>query len=125
VVRNKRQLGIRLNFADFPLCKLPWSVLADPTLRQRYIGENWDSVTDVSEMRRRQTRDAAAGEQIRFNWKDKRMEFKTTLPGCAACQLAASCEGVWRAYLDIHGAGEFSAGPAVIEASLARAGGRA
>ena len=124
VVRNEREFGIRLNFGDFPLCKLPWKVLAEPRLRRSYIGENWDTVTDVTEMRRRPNRDAATGEQIRFNWRARRMEFKTTLPGCAACQLAASCEGVWQAYLDIHGAGEFAAGPAVIEASLARAGGR-
>lgn len=118
VVRNEQEFGLRLNFADFPLCKLPWRVLSVAQLRGRYIGENWDVFTDVTEMRRRGTRDQTADERIRFNWRDKRMEFKTTLPGCADCRLADRCEGVWRAYLDIYGPDEFEAGPAVVEACL-------
>ena len=97
----------------------PWGVLSAPHLRDKYIGENWDVVTDVTEMRRRETRDQPAGERIRFNWRDKRMEFKTTLPVCRGCQLEQRCEGVWQAYLDIYGPDEFAAGPAVVEACLA------
>ena len=119
IARNEQQRRMFLNFADFPLCKLPWEVLASPELRKRYVGESWDMVTDVTEMRRRPMPDAPNNTTIRFNWKSKRMEFKTFLPVCSTCVLSEQCEGVWQAYLDIYGEREFDVGPAVAEACLA------
>ena len=34
--------------ADFPLCRLPWEVLANPRLRRRYLGEPQDLETQVA-----------------------------------------------------------------------------
>jgi MoaA/NifB/PqqE/SkfB family radical SAM enzyme len=117
IALNETELGLSLNFADFPLCKLPYQVLASRALLQRYVGENWDMSTDVTQVRREADWDAPEGF-IRFNWKARRKEFKTYLPGCERCVLLVQCEGVWQKYLDIHGSDEFAAGPAVAEACM-------
>jgi MoaA/NifB/PqqE/SkfB family radical SAM enzyme len=113
VALNEAHLGLSLNFADFPLCKLPFQVLSNRTLLRRYVGENWDMTTDVTET----AGDTPQGYN-RFNWKIRRKEFKAYPPGCERCVLLTQCEGVWRKYLDIHGSGEFAAGPAVAEACM-------
>jgi MoaA/NifB/PqqE/SkfB family radical SAM enzyme len=118
VVNNEKRLGMRLNFADFPLCKLPWEILASRELMERYIGENWDMTTEVTHVLRDPDQEATE-EFVRFNWKVRRKEYKTYLPGCARCVLLQHCEGVWQKYLDIYGSGEFASGPAVAEACTA------
>jgi cyclic pyranopterin phosphate synthase len=115
IARNETDLGLSLNFADFPLCKLPFQVLTNRTLLERYVGENWDISTEVTQVRREAAWDAPEGF-IRFNWKVRRREFKAYLPGCERCVLQVRCEGVWQKYLDIYGGKEFTAGPAVAEA---------
>lgn len=117
IASNETRLGLKLNFADFPLCKLPFQVLTSPTLLQRYLGENWDMTTDVTQVRSEAAWDAPEG-YIRFNWKVRRKEFKAYLPACERCVLFVRCEGVWQKYLDIYGGGEFTAGPAVAEACM-------
>jgi len=117
IAMNESQLGMSLNFADFPLCKLPYQVLGNRALLQRYVGENWDMTTDVTQVRREAAWDAPQG-YIRFNWKARRKEFKTYPPGCEHCVLLVQCEGVWQKYLDIYGGDEFAAGPAVAEACM-------
>jgi MoaA/NifB/PqqE/SkfB family radical SAM enzyme len=114
---NQTQLDLNLNFADFPLCKLPFQVLINPELLRRYLGENWDLATDVTQIRREAAWDAPQGS-IRFNWKARRQEFKTFLPACEHCVLIGQCEGVWQKYLDIYGSDEFADGPAVVEACV-------
>jgi len=117
VAQNEIRLGLSLNFADFPLCKLPWEVLTNPELMKRYVGENWDITTDVTHVRPDPFPDVQEG-MVRFNWKDRRKEFKTYLPGCEHCVLLQQCEGVWQRYLDIYGSEEFASGPAMAEACM-------
>jgi len=117
VAQNELRLGLSLNFADFPLCKLPWAVLTNPELMKRYVGENWDMITDVTHVRPDPFPDVPEG-MVRFNWKVRRKEFKTYLPGCERCVLMPQCEGVWQKYLDIYGSDEFITGPALAEACV-------
>lgn len=121
LVVNESQLHMQLNFADIPLCKLPWEVLANPDLFDKYLGENWDLATEVTQVRRQPSWDAPAGV-MRFNWQQRRLEFKSHPPGCSGCVLRGSCEGVWQKYLDIYGDSEFKSGPAVVEACRAASG---
>jgi hypothetical protein len=117
IAHNQTRIDLNLNFADFPLCRLPFQVLITPALLKRYLGENWDLATNVTQVRREEAWDAPQG-YIRFNWKARRQEFKTFLPGCERCVLIGQCEGVWQKYLDIYGSSEFADGPAVVEACV-------
>jgi len=117
IARNQTSFGMHLSFADFPLCKLPWSVLTSPELMQRYAGESRDLHTEVTLYRSQ-----ASGGTRRFNWKDQRTSYlKCMTPACSGCVLRTRCEGVWQGYLDIYGVGEFTAGPAVARACAAAA----
>jgi len=117
LVLNESSLHMQLNFADIPLCKLPWEVLANRNLLHKYVGENWDLATEVTHVRRQPSWDAPAGV-MRFNWQQRRQEFKNHPAGCAGCVLRGSCEGVWQKYLDLYGSSEFGTGPALVEACL-------
>ncbi|MDI7269276.1 MAG: radical SAM protein [Myxococcota bacterium] len=117
VTLNESELHLALNFGDIPLCKYPRAVLADPVLRRRYVGESWDLRTDVSVTWRRQ-RKAMPARSTRFNWQERRLEFKSFAPTCRSCTLRESCEGVWQKYIDIYGARELASGPALVAACL-------
>jgi len=121
VVRlNESLFRLALNFGDIPYCKYPRSVLGNPALRRRYVGEAWDLVTEVS-VTWRHERKTMSARAARFNWQRRRLEFKSLAPTCRACRLRDRCEGVWRKYLDLYGDREFAAGPAFVEACLGRA----
>ena len=107
-------------FGGFPLCVLPPSLRADKGLLERHMGEYRDLSTACSI--RSQGGDLVApgggesavvrfdaeGERARFNWQDrKRFDLKNQPAGCASCELAGLCEGVWKGYLAIWGGGEF------------------
>jgi len=112
ITLNEAKYGLHLTFADFPLCRLPWQVLSNANLMQRYVGENLDLVTEVTLYRPQNI-----GGTKRFNWKTQRTTYlKCLLPVCEHCSLRTKCEGVWKAYLDIYGAKEFEDGPALAEA---------
>jgi len=112
VARNESEWNIELGFLDIPWCKLPWEVLSIPHLRRRYVGRNDERGISIF-----------LGEQEpapkRIEWKDERADVMKTHPAaCGKCPLRNHCEGVWRAYLDVHGQDEFAAGPGVVKACL-------
>jgi hypothetical protein len=98
-------------FGGFPLCALPPSLRNNETLLKRYMGEYRDLSTDCSV---RQDGDGFGIEQIdggrsRFNWQDrKRFDLKNAPAACSECSKVMLCEGVWKGYVDIHGADEFT-----------------
>jgi MoaA/NifB/PqqE/SkfB family radical SAM enzyme len=107
IVENERRLHRYLTFGDFPFCVWPWEVLGSEVLRQRYIGEFHDLVTDVSLFE-------APSEDVedldRFNWADRRKAWlKQKFPACKGCAFYDDCEGVYRCYTDIYGIKEFGA----------------
>jgi len=112
LIANESRLGMHLTFADFPLCRLPWEVLSNPQLMQRYVGELRDLVTEVTLYSPQKS-----GGTKRFNWKDQRTTYlKCMLPVCKSCVLEEHCEGIWKGYLDIYGIEEFTDGPSIAEA---------
>jgi MoaA/NifB/PqqE/SkfB family radical SAM enzyme len=117
VALNESGLHLALNFGDIPFCKYPREVLAQPALRRRYVGESWDMDTDVSVTWRHQ-RKAMPARSTRFNWQQRRLEFKSFAPTCRTCALREACEGVWQKYLDLYGARELASGPATIAACV-------
>jgi MoaA/NifB/PqqE/SkfB family radical SAM enzyme len=109
VLQNETKLGLRLTLADFPLCRLPWELLANPHLRHRYLGEPQDPETRVA-----MHRPADRGGTKRFDWQEQRVELlKQYVPACDACTLRSRCEGIWRGYVDLYGDAEFVDGPTV------------
>lgn len=109
---NETRLGLRLTLADFPLCRLPWELLANPPLRRRYLGEPQDPVTRVA-----MHRPAARGGTKRFSWQEQRRGYLKKHPeACVACPLRQRCEGVWRGYLALYGEDELADGPTVARA---------
>lgn len=121
IVRAESRPGLHLTFADFPLCRMPWEVLANPVLQKRYIGEMRDLVTDVTLYK-----PEGSGGTRRFNWKRQRIAYlKAKPPICEACPLDDVCEGVWKGYLDIYGPDEFADGPSLAEACVVAAPGSA
>jgi len=115
VVHNETVLGMRLTLADFPLCRLPWEVLANPRLRHRYLGEPQDLETKVA-----MHRPAVRGGTKRFDWQDQRVGLlKQHVPACDACAARPRCEGIWRGYVDLYGDREFADGPTVARALIA------
>ncbi len=104
---NETRLGARITLADFPLCRLPWELLANPRLRRRYLGEPLDLDTRVA-----MHRPSAKGGTKEFQWREQRVEYLKRHPAvCGRCPLRSVCEGVWRGYLDLFGEGEFEDGP--------------
>jgi MoaA/NifB/PqqE/SkfB family radical SAM enzyme len=114
VLKNEAEFKLHLTFADFPLCRLPWEILVNESLRNRYIGESLDLATEVTLYRPEE-----AGGTQRFNWQEQRQSYLKCQPKpCGKCVLRNHCEGVWRGYLDIYGPEELEGGPALAEASL-------
>lgn len=112
LLANETRLGLRLTLADFPLCRLPWELLANPHLRRRYLGEAQDPETRVA-----MYRPAARGGTKRFDWQAQRRGYlKTHVAACAQCRLRSRCEGVWRGYVDLYGEDELTDGPTVARA---------
>ncbi|MBW1811307.1 MAG: radical SAM protein [Deltaproteobacteria bacterium] len=113
VLSNETVLKMNFSFLDIPTCMFPWEVLAEPRLRQRYIGKNFERcITIFSPTEKNGLR--------RFEWSDERKNSMKSHPAaCSDCQLNDVCEGVWRGYLEIYGDGEFAAGPAKIETCFA------
>lgn len=118
IALNESALHLAINFGDIPLCKYPRRVIADPVLRQRYVGEWWDLTTDVS-VTWRHLRKPMSPNAMHFNWQKRRLEFKDFAPACGNCVVRDRCEGVWKKYLDIYGVREFASGPAVVARGLA------
>jgi len=109
VVRNETTLGMRLTLADFPLCRLPWEVLANGHLVRSYLGEVRDLETQVA-----MHRPAQQGGTKRFDWQHQRQTLlKQHVPPCDECVLRPRCEGIWRGYVDLYGDKEFTDGPAI------------
>ncbi|RME29181.1 MAG: hypothetical protein D6806_01745 [Deltaproteobacteria bacterium] len=106
VALNEKKLHLRMNFADIPLCKLPWELLSQKRLFEKYVGENWDLVTEVSHAAPYASEDGTE-EILRFNWQQRRQEFKAHPAGCRECIEQTLCEGIWKGYLDIYGEREF------------------
>lgn len=105
--RNEGRLGLQISFADVPLCRLPWELLAGPALRARYLGEGLDADTEVT-----MHRPPEKGEAKRFRWQEQRAgALKTHLPVCVRCPLRRRCEGPWRGYVALYGDAEFADGP--------------
>ena len=117
-------------FGGFPLCVLPAALRRDKGLLERHMGEYRDLSTacsirseggDLIPPGKRIVPESwtehpknsvvqfdASTERARFNWQDrKRFDLKGHPAGCAACELAQVCEGVWKGYLEIWGDGEF------------------
>lgn len=98
-------------FGGFPLCVLPKALRDNEELLKKYMGEYRDLSTDCSV---RQDGEGFGIEHVedgrsRFNWQDrKRFDLKDAPDACSKCERVFLCEGVWRAYMDIHGQGEFS-----------------
>ncbi len=109
VVHNETTLGSRLTLADFPLCRLPWELLANDHLRRGYLGEARDLETQVA-----MHRPAHRGGIKRFDWQEQRVSLlKQYVPFCDDCVLRSRCEGIWRGYVDLYGDQEFADGPAI------------
>jgi hypothetical protein len=93
---------------------LPRELLANKALARRVIGEFRDLDTDCSI----RTLNAEGfpegiatieGGRARFNWQDrKRYDLKRHVEACQGCRYTDVCEGVWREYLDLHGAAEIA-----------------
>ena len=124
VALNEKKLLMQMNFADIPLCKLPWQLVADKRLFEKYVGENWDLVTEVSHTAPYLSKDGRE-EIFRFNWQKRRQGFKLHPSCCSDCAAMAGCEGIWKGYVRIYGEREFIGCPAQISAALAGAGGAA
>ncbi len=117
IAENESRLFLTMTFADIPLCKFPWQVLASRQLRDKYIGENWDLATEVTQHRPIQYQEQSTN---RFNWKQQRQEKLKSYPApCLNCPYkASSCEGIWQGYLDIYGEAEFAGSAAMVQASM-------
>jgi len=112
VLLNEYHFKKMFTFGGMPLCVLPDELLNAKSLMQKYVGDVYrDLSTDCSI--RNEGFDIGVAKvderRARFNWQDrKRYDLKRHLEPCEKCALTATCEGVWRGYLDIYGAGEIS-----------------
>lgn len=130
IVLAERHFKKVFTFGGFPMCVLPAPLRRDPELLSRTMGEYRDLSTACSVRSDGGDRVAPGktfvggswvqhvkssavffdeGEQrARFNWQDrKRFDLKGHPEACGACELFGVCEGVWKGYLDIWGAGGF------------------
>jgi MoaA/NifB/PqqE/SkfB family radical SAM enzyme len=109
VEKNETRLGLQLGFADLPLCRYPWELLANPALRNRYLGELRDLETEVTLYR-----PEPRGGAKQFNWQDQRTTYlKCHVPICERCVLRPRCEGLWRGYVELYGDSELANGPTI------------
>lgn len=118
ILLNEFKYRRTFTIGSFPLCVLPTELLGNRGLARKYVGEFRDLDTDCSI--RTLTNDGFPdgiatidGGRARFNWQErKRFDLKTHPEGhCEGCRYTDACEGVWKNYLPIHGAGEFKAIP--------------
>ncbi len=107
VATNQTRLHMELSFGDIPLCVYPWEILDNPGLASKVVGEARDLDTWVAVFHA--PKDEAMDAE-RFRWSSKKRSALKLQPRepCERCRMAAHCEGVWRSYLDLHGAGELS-----------------
>lgn len=105
VVLVRTRLRMQVSFGDIPLCVYPWEVLQNPSLVEQIVGESRDLDTRVAVFHA--PKDETVDAQ-RFKWSEKKKHALKIQPRdpCSMCRLAARCEGVWRSYHDLFGAGE-------------------
>jgi MoaA/NifB/PqqE/SkfB family radical SAM enzyme len=116
VEHNEAALGSQVTLADFPLCRLPWELLADPRLRRRHLGEVRDLETQVA-----MHRPPEQGGTKEFSWQaQRRGALKQHVAVCDGCGLRPRYEGVWRGYVDLYGDAELADGPTIVRAYRAR-----
>ena len=113
VVLNERHFKKTFTFGGVPMCVLPGELLNSRHLLARTMGDIYrDLSTDCSIRSDGRHRDGVSkveGGRARFNWQDrKRFDLKHHIEACTSCELAETCEGVWRGYLDIYGPEEFA-----------------
>lgn len=102
-----RARPLTVTFGEFPYCVLPWFLHANPDLFRRSIGELRDYATDVSIFGAAKKED---DKRLRFSWQEsKRNDLKQKGDVCRSCRHEVACEGVWRAYVRLHGDGELRA----------------
>jgi MoaA/NifB/PqqE/SkfB family radical SAM enzyme len=107
VAVNARALRMDLSWGDLPLCVWPWEILAETRLARAVIGELRDLETWVAVFRAPAdaTRDAS-----RFRWTERKRDALKVQPDlpCGRCAAAPACEGLWRSYNELFGAGELA-----------------
>jgi MoaA/NifB/PqqE/SkfB family radical SAM enzyme len=114
VLLNEHHFKKTFTFGGVPMCMLPPELLNGSRLLPRYMGDVYrDLSTDCSIRSEGDFNDGVSkieGGRARFNWQDrKRFDLKHHMETCRGCELAETCEGVWRGYLDIYGSSEFAA----------------
>ena len=114
ILLNEHRFKKTFTFGGFPMCVLPDELLNSKHLLPRYMGDIYrDLSTDCSIRSEAFGGHGVAqvdGGRARFNWQDrKRYDLKHHVATCNDCELGATCEGVWRGYLDIYGPTEASA----------------
>ena len=114
VLLNEHHFKKVFTFGGIPMCVLPPELLNASRLLPRYMGDIYrDLSTDCSIRSEGVFHDGVSkveGGRARFNWQDrKRFDLKHHMEACRGCELAETCEGVWRGYLDIYGPSEFAA----------------
>ncbi len=104
--------ALQVSFGDLPLCAYPWEVLGEPRLARRVVGEARDLDTWVSVFIAPEDREREAS---RFRWVDRKRDALKVQPDdpCGPCKLSHTCEGIWRSYLEVHGACDLAAQRAV------------
>ncbi len=107
VVVNTHHLHMDLSFGDLPLCAYPWEILSRRELASRVIGEARDLDTHVAVFVAPEDDECEAS---RFRWSDRKRDALKIQPSdpCDRCRLRGSCEGIWRSYVDTHGAFDLS-----------------
>jgi len=102
-----RRRPLTITFGEFPYCVLPWTLHANEPLFRRYNGELRDYATDVSIFGSPKKED---DKRLRFSWQEsKRNDLKQKADVCRSCRHDVACEGVWRAYVRLHGDSEIRA----------------
>ena len=114
VLLNQHHFKQTFTFGGIPMCVLPLELLNSERLLAHYMGDIYrDLSTDCSIRADGPFVDGVSRVEdgrARFNWQDrKRFDLKHHIQTCGSCDLAETCEGVWRGYLDIYGPDEFAA----------------
>ncbi len=132
IILNEQHFKRVFTFGGFPYCVLPSSLRNNQDLLRRYMGEYRDLSTDCSIRSDGgdltppgMTPDPTSWVQgpkssvvtfddqenrARFNWQErKKHDLKGQPDACSVCDFEPVCEGVWKAYLEIYGPGDFRA----------------
>jgi MoaA/NifB/PqqE/SkfB family radical SAM enzyme len=105
---NEKRLRIRLTFGGMPKCVLALTPLSERL--RRYLADKYleEETYDPPNAVVAPGREGEAAK--RFIWQEaKRNQYKRHVRACACCRHAATCEGVWKTYLSLHGGREFQA----------------